>query len=404
MSEDKGGGKVRKSTNRIIVSGQALLIVLCCALLAVPAGAPSANAASGPPIKIGVSLPLTGDNAATGQKALNGARLAVNQVNAKGGILGRQMQVVEGDDQCDPKQSSNVAQKFASERVVALASHYCSGAALAALPIIRESQMLYIDIAAVSSKLPAAGYDRYFTVMYNGGQPGQFTARLMKEKLGVKTVVVLDDKTPANTEFVDGFVATAQAQGGPQVIFRDHIAQGDKDFSAFVTKLKGSNAHAIYAVCYYPECGLLIRQMREQNLKIVFAGTDSLLDPAYVKIAGEDSAEGSLIITQPGADELPTAKQFVADYKKSFPGSEPGNVGAYSYDAVWVIAKAYTAVGKVDNGAAAKWLHGLTRADAIQGATGKLFWQPNGTITEFFFSTYRVHNGDFQFAKDLVMK
>jgi branched-chain amino acid transport system substrate-binding protein len=386
------------------VATLALLIVLCWTLVAVPVGAPLANAASGPPVKIGVSLPLTGDNAATGQKALNGAKLAVNQINAKGGILGRPMAIVEGDDQCDPKQSSNVAQKFASERVIALASHYCSGAALAALPIVRESQMLYIDIAAVSSKLPAAGYDKYFTVMYNGSQPGQFTARLMKEKLSAKTVVVVDDKTPANTEFVDGFLSTAQEQGGPQVLFRDHITQGDKDFSAFVTKLKGSNADAVYAVCYYPECGLLIRQMREQNLKTMFAGSDSLLDPAYIKIAGKDAAEGSLIITQPGADELPSAKQFVTEYKKSFPGSEPGNVGAYAYDAVLVIARAYAAAGKVDNDAAAKWLHGLTKTSAIQGATGKLFWRPNGTITEFFFSTYRVHDGDFQFAKDLVMK
>ena len=71
---------------------------------------------------------------------------------------------------------------------------------------------------------------------------------------------------------------------------------------------------------------------------------------------------------------------------------------------MWVIAKAYTATGKVDNDAAAQWLHTLTKANAIQGATGKLFWRPNGTITEFFFSTYRVRNGDFQFAKDLVMK
>ena len=382
----------------------ALLIAAGCALLGAPAVAPPAHAAGGPPIKVGFSMPLSGDNAATGQKALNGAKLAVDQINAKGGVLGRPLELVTGDDQCDPKQSANVAQKFASEKVVALASYYCSGAALAGLPIIRESKMLFIDIGAVSSKLPAAGYDKYFTVMYNGSQPGQFSARLMHDKLGIKTVVVLDDKTPANGEFADGFIATAQEIGGPKVLFRDHITQGDKDFSAFVTKLKGSNADGLYAVCYYPECGLLIRQMREQNLKTVFVGTDSLLDPAYVKIAGKDAAEGSLIVTQPGADELESAKEFVTAFKAAFPGADPGNVGAYAYDAVWVIAKAYTATGKVDNDAAAQWLHTLTKANAIQGATGKLFWRPNGTITEFFFSTYRVRNGDFQFAKDLVMK
>jgi branched-chain amino acid transport system substrate-binding protein len=395
---------VRKSQIDRVLPIVALLIVACCALVAVPAGMPPATAASGPPIKIGFSMPLTGDNAATGQKALNAAKLAVQQINARGGAAGRPFELVEGDDQCDPKQASNVVQKFVSEKVIALASYYCSGAALAAMPIIRESQLLFIDIGAVSSKLPAAGYDKYFTVMYNGAQPGQFSAKLAHDKLHLKTAVVLDDKTPANGEFADAFVSTAQEMGGPQVLFHDHITQGDKDFSAFVTKLKGSNAEGIYAVCYYPECGLLIRQMREQNLKTVFIGTDSLLDPSFVKIAGKDAAEGALIVTQPGADELDSAKEFVSAYKKAFPGSDPGNVGAYAYDAVWVIWKAYTAVGKVDNGAAAKWLHGLTKASAIQGTTGKLFWKPNGTITEFFFSTYRVRNGDFEFAKDLVMK
>jgi branched-chain amino acid transport system substrate-binding protein len=220
-----------------------------------------------------------------------------------------------------------VAQKFVSEKVIALASYYCSGAALAAMPIIRESQLLFIDIGAVSSKLPAAGYDKYFTVIYNGSQPGQFSAKLAHDKLHLKTAVVLDDKTPANGEFADAFVSTAQEMGGPQVLFRDHITQGDKDFSAFVTKLNGSNAEGIYAVCYYPECGLLIRQMREQNLKTVFIGSDSLLDPAFVKIAGKDAAEGVLIVTQPGADELDSAKEFVSAYKKAFPGSARATSG-----------------------------------------------------------------------------
>src|SRR5206468_10270582 len=144
---------VRKSQIDRVLPIVALLIVACCALVAVPAGMPPATAASRPPIKIGFSMPLTGDNAATGQKALNAAKLAVQQINARGGAAGRPFELVEGDDQCDPKQASNVVQKFVSEKVIALASYYCSGAALAAMPIIRESQLLFIDIGAVSSKL-----------------------------------------------------------------------------------------------------------------------------------------------------------------------------------------------------------------------------------------------------------
>ncbi len=112
----------------------------------------------------------------------------------------------------------------------------------------------------------------------------------------------------------------------------------------------------------------------------------------------------ALITTPPGPEELDSARQFIAAYKKAYSGAVPTFIAVYAYDAVSVIANAYKATGKLDNDAAAKWLHGLTKSNAIQGATGKLFWSAEGTIAEFFFSTYRVHDGEFQFAKDLVLK
>src|SRR6516164_9595186 len=147
-------------------------------------------ALSADPILIGVSAPLTGDNAGTGQESLNGAKLAAKQINAKGGVLGRPIQIVEGDDRCDPKEGATVAQKFAARKVHAAASHYCSGVALALLPIFKEADVLYVDWGAVSSKIPAFGYDKFFTTIYNGAQPGVFAANvavttLKKKKLAM---------------------------------------------------------------------------------------------------------------------------------------------------------------------------------------------------------------------------
>jgi branched-chain amino acid transport system substrate-binding protein len=120
------------------------------------------------------------------------------------------------------------------------------------------------------------------------------------------------------------------------------------------------------------------------------------MDPQYVQIAGA-AAEGAYGVTQPQATELPTAKEFVTEYNKKF-GKDPGYIGPYAYDGVNVIAQAYTAVGKVDNDAAAKWLKSLKKETAIQGTTGPLYWNSDGSLPDFVFSLYQVKNGKFQFV------
>jgi branched-chain amino acid transport system substrate-binding protein len=374
-------------------SGRHHTILRLLALVMLLASTPSVFAAD--PILIGVSAPLTGDNAGTGQEALNGAKLAAQQINAKGGILGRPVQIVEGDDRCDPKEGATVAQKFAARKIQAAASHYCSGVALASLPIFKESNILYVDWGAVSSKIPAFAYDKFFTTIYNGAQPGTFAANVAVNKLKKKKLAMVDDRTPANGEFTVAFQKRAKELGA-EVILVDYITQGDKDFNAFVTKLKGSGAEAVYLSMYYPEAGLVTKQIRDQKLDITIVCVDGCMDPQYLKIAGA-AAEGVYSVTQPQATELPAAKEFVAQYRKEF-GKDPGYIAPYPYDAVNAVAQAYAGAGKVDNDAAAKWLKGLKKENALKGITGPLYWNPDGTLPEFFFSLYLAKDGKFQFV------
>ena len=346
------------------------------------------------PVLIGVSAPLTGDNAGNGQESMNGAKLAAKQINASGGILGRPVQIVEGDDRCDPKESALVAQKFVAQKIAAAASHYCSGAALAALPMFKESNVLYVDWGAVSSKIPAYGYDKFFTTIFNGSQPGVFAANVAVTRLGKKKLAMVDDRTPASGEFTVAFQKRAKELGA-EVVLADHVTQGEKDFNAFVTRLKGAGAEVVYVSLYYPEAGLLTRQIRDQKVDVTIIAIDTCLDPQYLRIAGA-AAEGVYGVTQPLAGELPAAKEFVEAYKKEF-AKEPGYIAPYSYDAMNVIARAYTAVGKVDSEAAAKWLKGLKKENAIKGVTGPLYWNTDGTLPEFAFSLYNVKGGKWQF-------
>jgi branched-chain amino acid transport system substrate-binding protein len=351
---------------------------------------------SAEPILIGVSAPLTGDNASNGQESLNGAKLAAKQINAKGGILGRPIQIVEGDDRCDPKEGAIVAQKFVAQKIVAAASHYCSGAALAALPIFKESNILYVDWGAVSSKIAAYGYDKFFATIYNGAYPGIVAGNVAGTRLSKRKLSVVDDRSPATSEFAGAFQKRAK-EVGAEVVMADHVTQGEKDFNAFVTKLKGSGAELLFLALYYPEAGLLTRQIRNQEVNVTLVCIDTCLDPQYLKIAGTAAAEGVYSVTQPQATELPAAREFVEEYKKDF-GKEPGYIAPYPYDAMNVIAQAYTATGKVDNEAAAKWLKSLKKENALKGITGPLYWSPDGTLPEFFFSLYQVKGGKFQFV------
>jgi branched-chain amino acid transport system substrate-binding protein len=347
------------------------------------------------PILIGFSAPLTGDAAGSGQEALNGAKLAVAELNAQGGILGRPVQLVEGDDRCDPKDAAIVAQKFVANKVAAAASHYCSGAALAAIPILREAGLLYVDWGAVSSKIPGSGYDRLFITIYNGAQPGVYAADIAVTKLGMKKLAVVDDRTPANAEFAAAFQKHAKELGA-EIVLVGHVTQGDKDFNAFVTQVKGAGAQMLFTSNYYAEAGLINRQLRDQQVTTTTICPDTCMDPQFLAIAGA-AAEGAYSVTQPQADELPAAKDFVAGYQKMF-GKAPGYIGPYSYDAINVIAAAYKAAGKIDNTAAAKWLHDLNNETALKGITGPLSWKPDGTLPQFTFSLYEVKGGKMQFV------
>jgi branched-chain amino acid transport system substrate-binding protein len=337
---------------------------------------------------------LTGDAAGSGQEAMNGAKLAADQLNAKGGILGRPVQIVEGDDRCDPKDAAIVAQKFVAQKVDATASHYCSGAALAAIPIFREAGLLYIDWGAVSSKIPGSGYDRLFMTLYSGAAPGIYAANIAVSRLHKHKLAVVDDRTPANAEHAAAFQKHAKELGA-EIVLVGHVTQGDKDFNAFVTQAKGAGAEVLFTALYYAEAGLLNRQLRDQQVAATTVCGDVCMDPQFLTIAGA-SAEGAYSVTQPQAEELVDAKDFITAYQQKF-GKSPGYIGPYSYDAVNVIAAAYTAVGKIDNGEAARWLKGRTKDKPLPAISGALYWNADGSRPDFVFSLYQVKDGKMQF-------
>lgn len=221
-----------------------------------------------------------------------------------------------------------------------MVGHYCSGAALAALPIFKSSNIFYYDWDANASKIAQYGYDKFFAGTYIGGQAGVKIAQVAINALKGKKLAVVDDRTPANGEFEDAFETTAKSMGA-NVVLHEHVTQGEKDFSAFVTKLQGTGADLLYCSLYYSESALLLRQMQQQKLTAIFLGAEPIIDPKFVEIAGRDTAEGALAVAPPLATDLSSdaARKYAAAWEKAY-GEKPGVIGYTAYDGIIVIAAA----------------------------------------------------------------
>jgi branched-chain amino acid transport system substrate-binding protein len=289
------------------------------------------------PIKIGVPAPLSGAYANAGIDIVNAARLAADQINAKGGVLGRPLAIVPEDDACDAQTAVQAAQKLIDSGVVAVAGGYCSGAALPELSTLHRRNIPYVLDASTNPQLTEMGYKDVFRTIGRDDEQGPFAASFMANVLHAKRAAVIND----NTTYSKGLaVATVAAlkKDGVDVVYDNAITPGQMDYSPVLTRVAALNPDVIYFTGYFAEGGLMVKEARQLNLKPVFMGGDSNQDPTLLKTAGP-AANGMFITTAPLPQFLSGAKGFVDDYTQKF-GHGPGPYSAYEYDAIGVVAKA----------------------------------------------------------------
>jgi branched-chain amino acid transport system substrate-binding protein len=348
--------------------------------------APAALRAADPPLRIGVCGPMTGDQGKMGEDILHGAELAVAEWNARGGVLGRKIEIVAGDDQHDPKQARAVAQRMKNERVAGVVGHFNTGCTVPASDVYYEAGIPMITPSATNPQVTERGYENVFRVCGRDDQQAPAAARYTVETAKARRVAILHDNSAYGKGLADLY--KADLAGKAEVVYYGGIVQGDMDYKAVLANVKDKAPDLWFFGGMYPEAAKLVKQGRELGLTATFVSGDGTYDPQFLKVAGP-AAEGAVLTFGPDFSKLPSAQPFLEGYKKKF--GDPGPYSIYSYDAAHILLHAI---------AQAKCVDGAKVAEAIRsrehdGAFGKIAFDAKGDMKQAPYICWRVEKGAF---------
>jgi branched-chain amino acid transport system substrate-binding protein len=332
-------------------------------------------------MKLGVAGPITGPNAAFGAQLKNGAQQAVDDINAKGGVLGQKITVEFGDDVSDPKQGVSVANKFVADGVKFVDGHFNSGVTMPASLVYQENGMLDVTPSATNPQITERSMWNTFRTCGRDDQQGAVAAAYILKHFKGKNIAVVHDKTTYGKGLADETIKS-MAKGGMKPVLYEGINVGEKDFSALVSKIKESKADLVYWGGLHTEGGLIVRQMRDQGVKTQMMGADGITTDEFASIGGP-GVEGTLMTFPPDPRNNPAAKDVVAKFRAN--KFEPEAYTLYSYAAVQVMAEAATAAKSLDpKEVAAKMHSGMPFKTVI----GNLSYNKKGDITRLDYVMY----------------
>jgi branched-chain amino acid transport system substrate-binding protein len=337
-------------------------------------------------IRIGAAGPMTGDQSKMGIDLRNGVELAVAEWNEKGGVLGKKIELVPGDDQADPKQAVSIANKYVNQKVAAVVGHWNSNCSINASSYYHAANIVMISPASTNPRLTRQGFANVFRVCGTDDQQGGVAAAFVLETLKPMRIAVLHDKSTYGQGLADYFKSAVQ--GKTQVVFYDGVVQRDPDYKAVLTSMKQKMPDVYFFGGVYPEAGRLVRQAKEIGLAAPMITGDGVYDPTFINIAGK-AAEGTYVTFGKDPAGLLTAKQFLGKYTARF--GAPGPYSIYAYDAANIILSAIKAIGSIDGKQIAAYISKTT----FHGAFGDISFDKNGDVTKAPYVVWQVKNGAF---------
>jgi len=322
-------------------------------------------------LNIGSMSPLTGSYAADGNDIANGTRAAIAAIEQEGGIPGYdKIELFAEDTACDPRQAVAAANKLINEKVVGVVGAYCSSATIPASETLDEAGIPMLTPASTSEKVTERGLPYMFRVCGRDDDQSVAAIKFMKDVLGAKTIFIVDDKTTYSQGLADNVEKLAQ-KDGLKVIAHDHVNQGDKDFSAVLTKIKEAGPDVFYMSLQNSASGaLMLIQAKRTGLKAAIIGQDAVYHPQLMEIA-KDAAEGAYLTFGFIDDTTPAYKKFLATYAKY---GKPGAYSAYAYDAAYSLLSAIKAAKTTDPAKIKAELLKMNR----DGASKKIHFAANG--------------------------
>jgi branched-chain amino acid transport system substrate-binding protein len=348
-------------------------------------------------IPIAVVGPVTGQYASFGAQMTNGGQMALDDINAAGGVLGKKLDLDIGDDACDPKQAVAVANQMTGNGVALVAGHYCSGSSIPASKVYAESNMVQISPASTN---PAFTDDRagpnIYRVCGRDDQQGGIAGKYLAEHFADKNIAFVHDKTAYGKGLADETKKALNAAGKQEAMY-EAITAGEKDYSALVSKLKQANIDIIYFGGYHTEAGLIIRQMRDQGMNTILMGGDALITQEFWSITGP-AGEGTLMTFSPDPRKNPAAAEVVKRFKDK--GIEPEGYVLYTYAAVQAWKQAAEKAKSVESAEVVKALND-TEFDTV---IGKFKFNEKGDPNLPPYAVYRWSNGTYEEIGDQAPK
>jgi branched-chain amino acid transport system substrate-binding protein len=332
-------------------------------------------------IKMGVAGPITGPNASFGAQLKQGTEMAINDINAAGGIMGQKITLSIGDDVSDPKQGVSVANKFVADGVKLVVGHFNSGVTMPASEVYQENGILMITPSATNPQITERKMWNVFRTCGRDDQQGAVAGAYILKHFKGKKVAIVHDKTTYGQGLADE-TKKAMNKGGMKEVLYEGINVGEKDYSALVSKIKASGADLVYWGGLHTEGGLIVRQMRDQGVKAVLMGGDGITTDEFATIGGP-GVEGTLMTFPPDPRNRPEAKDIVAKFRAA--KFEPEAYTLYSYAAVQVIAQAANAAKSLDPKKIAEKMHSGMKFKTV---IGELSYDKKGDITRLDYTMY----------------
>jgi branched-chain amino acid transport system substrate-binding protein len=353
-----------------MIMGGALLVTGCSA----PGESASSGGGGGSgPIKLAIVDAQSGQLSSLGHWEASGVTLAVDQINADGGVCdGRKIELTQFDDQGDPTTGTTLAQKVATGGYAAVMGTAESGVTLAMIPIMSQASIPMVT-SGQSPKLEQAGSDFLFMNSPTSTTFDSTLAKYLVEKKGIKSIAMITNNGAYGTGEHDAFTAALKDLGVTPVA--DEIVTPDqKDFTGALTSIRGANPEALFIGSEEVEAGLIAKQARTLGIQATIAGGAPIGTQVYIDTAGADNAEGSIVSTPYlSNDATDQTKKFAADYQKKF-GETAEAHGAKAYDGANIVAKALDSA----NCATGKKLADAIRSTKYDGLQGKFTFDKNG--------------------------
>lgn len=384
------------------MSKKLLLFVMIIALVSMvaigcgqKAEEPAANSGSEPAggeVKIGILVPTTGSEATYGKDMENSVKMAADEINAKGGILGKKIVTVTADDACDPQQATSAANKLVSSGVVAVVGGYCSGATIPTMTIFNDAKLPFIIVAANSSKIAAQNPGNVFQT--NGTAQNQIAKAIeMWQAGGVKTVAIVDQGDGYSAD-LSKIAQEEWKKAGGEVVYTGVMNKGEQDTSALVTGIKSKNPDLVFWTAYFADGGIFIKQLRQGGYQGKIMVGDGSCSPQLMEIGGA-ATEGVQVLSSPNPAFLPNAKEWVDGYKGKY-NQDPGPYSALAYDGMNLMADAMTRANATDFDAVVK---ALIETKDFAGLSGTTNFAEDHTLATSNFMVVECKGGQFAFVK-----